>query len=141
MTIDNPAPVAVPPGAPPPSRRRPATRARRSPASGWSRPPASRRALRQGLRVLVTCNEPCRLRVAVRPGPRAARRLGVAPTRTLAVVALQRVAAGRRVAVLRFPPRVRALLRRAGQLDGVVTVIAHDAAGNARTTARRVVVR
>jgi hypothetical protein len=43
--------------------------------------------------------------------------------------------------VLRFPPRVRTLLRRAGRLDGVVTVVARDAAGNARTTARRIVVR
>jgi hypothetical protein len=99
------------------------------------------RALRQGLRVLATCNEPCRLRVEVRLGPRAARRLGVAPTRTLAVATLPRMAAGRRVAVLRFPPRIRVLLRRAGQLDGIVRVSARDAAGNARTTARRIVVR
>ncbi len=140
VTIDNPAPAALPPAAPPPAAPPPDTRA---PIAGIRLEPTARlgRALRQGLRVLVTCNEPCRLRVSVRLGPRAARRLGVAPTRTLAVVALQRVAAGRRVAVLRFPPRVRTLLRRAGHLDGVVTVVARDAAGNASTTARRIVVR
>ena len=105
LAIDNPVPAALPPTAPPPPT--PPPRDTRAPVVGIRLEPTVRlgRALRQGLRVLATCSEPCRLRVAVRLGPRAARRLGVAPTRTLAVVELKRMAAGRRVAVLRFPPR------------------------------------
>ncbi len=94
---------------------------------------------RTGLRVAVTCSEPCRLLSRVVLGSSTARQLSL--VRRGSFVAGQRargLGAGRRIVTIRLTSRVRRQLARARTVLTQVRVTATDAAGNARTVKRAV---
>jgi len=99
---------------------------------------ALRAVLARGLRVRATCSERCTLRAELTVDARTAKRLKLS-RRTVRVgtgTATGSPSAARSILV-RFTARARRALRGAGSIRTTVRVTATDAAGNRRTSTRR----
>jgi thrombospondin type 3 repeat protein len=98
-------------------------------------------AIAAGLVVRVRCDEACAVTSELVLDPARARALGLSRSRVVASGSAQVAAAATTYAFVRFTPAARrALFRRAGVVATLRT-IAVDAAGNRRTSARRVALR
>jgi thermitase len=130
-----PAPEPEPaPAPPPPPAQPPAPRDASAPFVRFSVSPSRDLAAfvrRRAMRVSLRCNEPCTLRVELRRGLRLLASVRV-PSLRSDVPAVVR---------LRLGARDRARLRRVRSVRLTVRVRAVDPAGNARTVARRIVLR
>jgi parallel beta-helix repeat protein len=123
--------------APPPPRPAPAdARDRTPPELGLrARRQRPRGVARRGLRVLLSCSEPCRAQVEARVSRRAARRLGLRG-RVLGRAQVETARSGTQAVVIRPPRRARRALARVRALRIGLSATGADAAGNAARPAR-----
>jgi subtilisin family serine protease len=142
--------VSAPAPTPAPAPAAPAVVAPSSAASAADRTPPGvslridRRTLgavrARGLHLALGASEACRASIAVRIGPRTARRLHLS-ARTIGRASVRHTAAGRRAITVRVSARVARALRSASRLRVVARAVAVDASGNHRGTERAATLR
>jgi subtilisin family serine protease len=139
-------PPAPPPAPPPPAPPSPAAAPDRSPPRVQLRvrsPQRLRTLLRRGIRGTVACSEACSVRAQALIGRRAPR-AGEAFASTLTLAGRSSAslsASGKRVLRIRLKPHAKRRLVRARRPLLRLKVTATDAAGNTRSTARKIRVR